>query len=129
MRVEREVLINTETNAQHLQRVIVMMSLYGQNFVSRLLLAKAHLETMAGNLQVAIIYTIATVLVVSTVFENHQKSHFSHQFGQFGCYVIQIEWVKRGCVTWIKPCLKITTMATLKEHIFLLISKCCSLFL
>eukprot|EP00093_Oithona_nana_P000203 00203.XXX_737_904_1 [CDS] Oithona nana genome sequencing. len=56
-----------------------MMSLYGQNFVSRLLLAKAHLETMAGNLQVAIIYTIATVLVVSTVFENHQKSHFSHQ--------------------------------------------------
>ena len=73
MRVETEVLINTETNAQHLQRVIVMMSLYGQNFVSRLLLAKAHLETMAGNLQVAIIYTIATVLVIYTVFENHQK--------------------------------------------------------
>ena len=70
-----------------------MMSLYGQNFVSRLLLAKAHLETMAGNLQVAITYSIAYCTSnLHCIWKSSKMSHAGHQLW---CFVIQIEKVMK----------------------------------
>ena len=75
-------------------------------------------EPTTGKLQVAIIFTMTSVLVISTVFENHQKSHFGHQCLMF----CNSNWMGkerlcdldqkrlRGCLYKQKPCLKITTM-------------------
>ena len=83
---------------------------------------------------IAIIYGLRYSYCTSTNFHSIWKLPKMSHFGlQLWCFVIEIEWVKRGWsgsekVAWLflfkhKPCLKITTMDKLKEHIFSLISK------